>query len=124
MNYFEEISRAVCGRLGLQYVNHEIVPGGDINQAAKIITSDSAYFLKVNSASLYPAMFKREAEGLFALSGESSMKVPRVIGCGEEANWQWLVLEWLEKEKSSTGFWRQFGYGLASLHRNTNNEYG
>ena len=119
-----EVIDAVCKYAGLQYLHHENVHGGDINQAFKVHTKKAIYFLKLNTANAYPAMFAKEAEGLQTLQERSSIKVPAVIAVGEYESWQWLLLEWIEKSAPSGGFWKVFGNGLGMLHQNTNLIFG
>ncbi|CAN5523819.1 fructosamine kinase family protein [soil metagenome] len=118
------VINAICKQVGLQYLQHENVHGGDINLAFKVHTKNGFYFLKLNNANAYPAMFVKEAEGLQALQGKSPIKVPAVIAFGEYENLQWLLLEWLEKSAPAGNFWREFGAGLSLLHQNEGAGFG
>ena len=124
MDQIGKIIKSICEQNGLQPIHYASVAGGDINQAFKLKTDKGDYFLKINQANVYPAMFEREAEGLRSLHEKTPIKIPAVIGYGEEENWQWLLIEWLEKASSQPGFWKEFGHGLAMLHQNTNGEFG
>lgn len=115
---------AICGQAGIEYTGHRLVTGGDINETYQVSGRHSEYFLKLNDAAAYPAMFTKEKRGLQALAGKSSLLVPAVIAEGEWDKHQFLLLEWLERGAVTGGFWEQFANGLASLHQNTDHEFG
>lgn len=98
--------------------------GGDINKTYAITTSTQKYFLKINTAKLYPAMFIQEANGLHILRNHTSLKVPKVIETGVFNEYQFLLLEWIEKSESNSPVFYQFGEGIAELHLNSQHDYG
>lgn len=100
------------------------VHGGDINTAWCLHTKEHKYFVKVNDAASYPGMFKKEADGLDAISKTGTVKVPQVIKLGVKDGRQYIVLEWLEREAPVRNFWDQFGKALASLHRQQQLHFG
>ncbi len=101
-----------------------MVGGGDINQSVRIKTGDGDYFLKWNTAGLYPKMFDKEAKGLNLLRETGEIKIPEVIGFDEDDNYTVLVLEYINSSVKSPGFWEDFGKSLARLHNHDNEYFG
>jgi fructosamine-3-kinase len=100
------------------------VSGGSINETFTISTNTGKFFVKKNSASLYPEMFEKEAWGLQILSEKSLLKVPEVIATGQSENTAFLILEHIESGKRGSGFWDRFAKGLAQLHKNSADYFG
>lgn len=100
------------------------VGGGDINEAFLLHTGQGDYFVKKNSASLFPGMFEKEAKGLELLRSAHEIDVPEVIACGEEHDVAFLILKFIESSDKKRGFWEDFGKRLAALHRHTNHFFG
>ncbi len=100
------------------------VGGGDINDARKIKTTAGTFFVKINSAARYPAMFEKEARGLKLLSAAGVIDVPQVVGFGEEGRDAFLVLHYIESGVRKSGFWQDFGKKMALLHQNTQPYFG
>ncbi|WP_114791387.1 fructosamine kinase family protein [Niabella yanshanensis] len=98
--------------------------GGDINKAYAVTTATQRYFLKINTALLYPAMFIREANGLHILKNHSQLKVPEVIETGVLNDYQFLLLEWIEEDKATIPLLYQFGEKIAEMHLNSQPDYG
>lgn len=115
----------------LTITSFEPVHGGDINRAYCLYSPDAKYFLKVNDANLYPAMFEKEANGLQALAKElttfrrlSTLIVPQPIKYGVVQQQQYLLLEWIEPGKPKTNFWENFGAALAIMHQQPQAYFG
>ena len=100
------------------------VSGGDINQSICIKTRDSDYFLKWNRAGLYPKMFEKEAKGLNLLRKTGEIKIPEVIGFGEDKDYTILVLEYINGKSKIHGFWKDFGKSLACMHNHSHETFG
>ena len=100
------------------------VEGGDINQTFIILTSKGKFFLKLNSALFGHDFFEKEARGLATLANAGALKVPRPLFDGKFHQQIYLVMEYLEKGTAGTDFWRDFGRSIASLHRNSAEQYG
>ena len=100
------------------------VSGGSINQTYRVITNQNSYFLKLNDANSFPNMFENEAVGLQTLHGKSGIFVPKPLLIGEIGAFKYLVMDYLEKAPTTTCFWKNFGYELATLHRNTASKFG
>ncbi|TVQ94531.1 MAG: hypothetical protein EA393_00725 [Bacteroidetes bacterium] len=98
--------------------------GGSINSAFRIKTMRGNFFAKYNSASQYPDMFKKEAQGLEILYNAGEVYTPKVIGYGETDNMSLLVLEYVDAGMEIRSFWEDFGTKLARLHKHTNDYFG
>ncbi len=93
------------------------IGGGCINDAQRVETDKGPFFMKYNSASSYPGMFEAEARGLQLLEAAGCLKVPAVVGYGETNNQSILVLEYIAATAQKSGFWQEFGEGLARMHQ-------
>ena len=109
---------------GINISSYESVHGGDINQSYCLHGGNDRYFLKVNDAKSFPAMFEKEANGLHALRGRSDIKIPQVIRHGNVGDHQYLLMEWIEKGQIRKRFWENFGNALAHLHKITHTCHG
>jgi protein-ribulosamine 3-kinase len=104
---------------------YEQVYGGDINLAYCLYTGNAKYFLKVNNATLYPAMFEKEAKGLKALEKNiTTISVPQVIKHGLSGHEQYLLLEWIEAGKPGRNTLESFGKSMATLHQQAQPYFG
>jgi fructosamine-3-kinase len=120
----------ICNSLGsvlsTRILNVRSVSGGDINQAARVETTDGSIFVKWN-LDAPRNMFSREAHVLEvlrdALSNIETLTVPRVIALDEKGHW--LAQEWIEAQLSKPEFARRFVEGLATLHQlDVGNQFG
>lgn len=100
------------------------VSGGSINQTYRVEAEHHQFFLKVNAATEFPQLFRKEAEGLSALGATSIIKTPGIRDCFEEEGWQFLLLEWIAPGERNHAFWTRFGEQLAALHQVTNSHFG
>lgn len=98
--------------------------GGDINHALMLDTSSGKFFMKYNSASRYPGMFRSEAEGLELMKSTSTISVPEVIGFGEDGKEAFLLLQYLEPGHRSDKMMEEAGRLLALMHRNSSPDFG
>jgi fructosamine-3-kinase len=108
----------------LDVQEYEQVQGGDINKAYCLSTSSGKYFLKVNDANNYPAMFVKEANGLDLLRKNSTLIIPQVVKIGVCNEQQYLLMEWLEKGIPGTNMWKNFGASLAMMHKQPQQYFG
>jgi fructosamine-3-kinase len=99
--------------------------GGDINQAAQLMTAEDKFFVKWNHHS-DPGMFEAEARGLAILREAGTLRVPAVIAfqAAEGDCPAFLVLEWLEEGRSQERTKAMLGEGLAALHQHTAEKHG
>ncbi len=98
--------------------------GGCISNGGELITLNGSYFIKWNDTIRYPAMFQAEAGGLRLLAAHGRLRVPKVIGVVELADFQAIVLEFITSAHRADNFWEQLAEGLAALHRNSAELFG
>ena len=98
--------------------------GGSINSAFRLETSAGDFFMKYNRASAYPGMFEQEARGLSMLHSAGNIRVPEVISHGDDGQYSFIILEYLESAGKSNTFWEDFGRKLADLHKHQGNKFG
>ena len=119
----EILERLKALNLGIE--NIFPVKGGDINDTYRIESYQEKYFLKLNTAQNFPQLFQKEAQGLETIANTGLFKIPKVIKFGEtDNNFQYLILEWLERGSPDLDVWQKFGQQLAHLHQNTNDQFG
>lgn len=113
------------------YFNKEInikgvtsVSGGSINNTYRLDTNYLSFFIKINSASSYPNMFKKEATGLQLLRESKEIKIPKVILEEEWKDTSFLILEYIDSVTPKQNFWQDFGTKLAKLHQHTESYFG
>ncbi|MBO9684681.1 MAG: fructosamine kinase family protein, partial [Flavisolibacter sp.] len=97
---------------------------GCINQTYRISFGGRQFFCKINSATKFPHLFKREANGLKLIAKQTIIKVPAVIDCFETAGQQVLLLQWINEGERTKSFWKRFGEQLAALHNISNPFFG
>jgi fructosamine-3-kinase len=99
------------------------VGGGDINDAYRVETGQSKYFLKYNDVAWAEQMFKAEKKGLLLLK-QAGLIVPEPLDIVEDKNHFGLLLEWKEKGRSKKDSWIMFGRDLAKLHKTYGENHG
>jgi len=110
---------------GIDVLHFQPVSGGSINQTFKLRFSNThTLFCKVNKAAAFPNLFFKEKGGLDALRKAGCMKTPDVIACAILADYQVLILEWIESGSKRHGFFKKFGEQLAAQHQRTNAFFG
>ena len=100
--------------------------GGDINQAARLDTTEGPVFLKWNQQNLL-GLFSAEAAGLTALRESGTrLTVPEVIAHEDptEAAPGFLLMSFLEDGPAATDFDEAVGIGLAELHTDRRDTFG
>jgi fructosamine-3-kinase len=70
------------------------------------------------------AMFAAEAAGLEELRSAQAVRVPRVLGQGQDEINAWLVLEWIPFGRRSAAAEARLGEQLALQHRRTAEAFG
>jgi len=108
----------------IELISTSSVGGGDINDAYQFKTSEGDFFVKKNSASRFPQMFQKEAQGLKILADTNEIPVPEVVTFGEEDDVAFLVLKFIKSSFKSENFWDDFGKRLASLHKHSTDQFG
>ena len=92
------------------------VPGGDINRALRIELEGKTVFVKTNRRENI-SFFEAEGEGLSAIAGTNTIRVPELLGIGTDSLYgSFLMMEWSEGRKEKD-FFRNFGRKLAFMHR-------
>jgi protein-ribulosamine 3-kinase len=121
------LNQFLPGKLGLEISSLQFhsIGGGSINDTYQVIINRHIrFFLKLNSAAKYPALFQKEKKGLEFLGKQKIIYVPSVIVLDELAGSQILLLEWIEGGLKTGNFWKQFGKQLAALHHVTSSHFG
>lgn len=96
-------------------VKAQPVSGGDINAAYRLQSACLSFFVKLNRPDRLP-MFEAEAAGLEALAQTRSIRVPKVIVCGQTSKHAFLVLEHIALHSLNTRSEQLLGQQLAQLH--------
>lgn len=98
------------------------IGGGCISPAARIRTATGrlAFIKWSGPGTSTPAFFREEARSLEALGATGAVRVPAVLGFGED----WLLLEWLSSGTTVANTWSELGRALAMLHRTTDTAFG
>ena len=122
----EQIKSHLVNELGddFRIDSSRMLGGGSINRAARMDTAGGSYFIKWNSARLYPQMFELEARSLNILRAALPLHIPAPVYHGEAGDDAFLLLEYVEQGTSATDFWESFAEGLAEQHRQTASVYG
>lgn len=107
-----------------QLKGYRRLTGGDINAVFLLKTPTDSWVIKLNDKSAFPGMFQKEAFALEELAKTNSFRIPKVVCTAELNNHAYLILEYIETGSENDKFWEDFGVCLASLHKNTNHEFG
>ena len=111
-------------RLQIDNLRIQPVGGGCINDCYQISNSQRSYFCKTNSATKFPHLFQREAEGLQLLASQNIIRTPTVVDYFEYNDSQVLLLEWIVPGEKTSSFWTLLGEKLAKLHRTFGTSFG
>lgn len=118
------LQQLIAQKLNASSLQLQPVGGGSINQSFRILSGSHTWFCKVNSATKFPHLFEKEAEGLRLLGAQDKLRVPKVIDSFYAEDKQVLLLEWIQSGQRTTEFWKSFGAGMAALHHITEAEHG
>lgn len=99
----------------------QAVSGGNINNAAKVATSEGVFFLKWNE-NTPEETFALEVKGLELLQ-KKGIKVPNVVAFGKEQGKNFLLLEY-HQGLGKKNFWSDLGKNLAHLHQEKQDFFG
>lgn len=141
-DFFEAILYKHLG-LSVDVLDAQFLSGGDINTAARVFTSEGAFFVKWNHANLSGSgrqaidepmaagddLFAVEALGLACLRATNAIRVPAEIGHGRQGDKAYLILEYIEPDANGLQgaplpYWTQLGHQLAELHAHTQPQFG
>ena len=115
---FASADGAVAGLYGASVsIDRRIrLSGGCINSAFRLFLSNGkSVFLKERSND-EPGIFRKEARGLQTLTVPDGPRIPGVIACGEGADGQFLLLEFIDSAPRVPSFGRDLGTRLAVVH--------
>lgn len=98
--------------------------GGSINRSYNFSYGTRKYFIKENSATLFPEMFMKEQNGLNELKKCNALVIPEPVCVIITEEKQFLILEYLEKKVSNGAFFEGLGSGLAALHQIKGKQFG
>ena len=125
---FKMVASSISDKIGQQVIinSDRCLGGGCINHASKLETSAGNFFLKWNSGCAAD-IFIREAESLTELKKAAGefLIVPEVIVAKLVDNTPgFLVLEYLESDRTAYGNEEKLGRGLAIIHKFVNSQFG
>ncbi|CAM5183491.1 fructosamine kinase family protein [Alishewanella longhuensis] len=89
--------------------------GSTVNIAHLISGNGYQFFVKLNQRERLD-QFENEQWSLQKLAQYSSVRVPKVICCGQTLDKAFLVLEYLPIQSESPQGWGQLGQQLAEMH--------
>lgn len=126
MDWKNTIEKKLTAYLGASVVANNItsVSGGSINETYKVATNNGDFFVKKNSAAIYPSMFEKEALGLNILRNANEINTPEVINFSDDGKDSFLILKHIKEGNKSDSFWDDFGCQLSNLHKHTNKYFG
>lgn len=122
--FSEDLKHHLEERFGFAIQSSQPLRGGDINSVYLLQCKNIEVVIKVNKADLFPDMFQKESNGLYALRSTQAIDVPQVMGYGDYNSKTYLVMEFKKSGQTGQGFWELFGEQLANLHRNTQEAFG
>ena len=120
-----ERGAAIARELGLDEHGLEVLPvsGGEIARAHVLKAPDCWIFVK--SMPLGKAgILSAEADGLDAIAGTRTLRVPKVIRRGMHDDIAWLALEHLQLQDRTERSDAELGRQLANLHRQGADRFG
>ncbi len=123
LKYIEKILSSTL-KEELRISSFKALSGGDINEAYLLKTSLRDFFIKINSASSYPDMFKREACGLGLLREAAGLRIPDFIAEGVCEDISFMILEYISSVQQKGDFWDGFAKGLSIIHKKSSDYFG
>ncbi len=113
------LEKVLAKKISLQRVVS--LAGGSINEAWAMMTESGRFFVKTNRSGKL-SMFEAEARGLDVLRGAGAIRVPEVIGYGDDGRMSYIVMKFLEMGGGIDQ--RRLGESLANLHRHHGEAFG
>lgn len=122
---WDHIVDAITAATGTPFQLEGAVPmgGGCINEAFRLDGEGGPYFVKLNHVDALE-MFEAEAEGLQAMAGTGTVRVPEPVCYGTAGGQTFLVLEYLPMGRERGEAMARFGQALARMHRHTTERFG
>ncbi|MGZ4037421.1 MAG: fructosamine kinase family protein, partial [Bacteroidia bacterium] len=114
MSFIKEktgIEQLLSAKLETEIVITDIKPvgGGSVNTTFIFKAGNLFYFLKENSRTRWPGMFRKEMSGLNELAKCRSFYSPKPLLLHETEARQYLVMECLENVTANTLYYEQLG---------------
>jgi len=106
----------IAHALGSHISKINTISGGDISKAYCVHTSAQRFFLKVNESAIAFEMFLAEKKSLENINLTKTIKVPKVIHCGQHESSSYLLLEFIESKNPTSKEFEALGHQLADLH--------
>lgn len=101
------------------------VSGGSINKCFRVQTSHKSYFLKQHQKNNNLShFFNAEMNGLKEIESKKKIRIPKVYGLYENDQYEFLLIEFIEKSEPNILSWEKFGQQLAVLHQSTSSYFG
>ena len=121
-----ELTALLEGWRGAGVTHTAAVAGGCISNTTRVeFGRAERVFLKwARHGEQPPGMFMEEARSLRAIGATRSVRVPVVLACDQAADFDWLLLEWLEPGPRTNASLARLGRQLATLHGHTTERYG
>jgi len=124
----EQVERLLSDffRQDVQIQRHQVLGGGCINSASKLLTNVGSLFVKWNSQ-CPTDLFEREAESLTSLRlPDSGLQVPKPMAYQNTENGKtgFLVTDFFAQGGGGPNADEQLGRGLARLHAFTHEQFG
>lgn len=122
MRPFTSLHQALCSLFGstIRLIRTSRISGGDINDAFCLELSDgTVVFMKTNQKEKL-SFFTAEAAGLSAIAQTGSIRTPRILGLGTDADkggFSFLLLEYISGKRRSADYWELFARQLADMHK-------
>ncbi len=119
---FSSLQQALCSlfKSSTRLVHTARISGGDINDAFRLELNDGiTLFMKANKKENI-SFFTAEAAGLSAIAQTGSIGTPKVLGIGtdeDRGGFSFLLLEYINSQRRTAGYWEIFAQQLADLHR-------
>ncbi len=125
MDSWRDIERTIREATGAPFVieSRSVVGDGCINTGYRVQGGGVSYFVKLNESGQLP-MFEAEAAGLAEIARSGTVRVPRPVCQGANAEASWLALEYIELRPAGSGGMRDLGRALARMHRVTAERHG
>ncbi len=103
--------------------DYYFLAGGCVNQSVQVVTDTGSFFVKWNETA-DRHVFEAEAQGLEILRQANEIGIPEVIGHGQNAQRNYLILEFLEFNQPKPDYWATLGESVARLHTHTQAQFG
>lgn len=101
--------------------------GGCISNATRLETDDGRRVVAKwgKRAEFDEGLFTAEADALRVLGEGKEVRVPEVLAVRDnEAQYSWLLVEWLPPGRATDKGWELLGHSLAQLHRRQSEAFG